>query len=54
MIKRISSKAEEYLAHAQECEAAAETASQPDVKKSFKEAARQWREMAKQADRYSL
>jgi hypothetical protein len=48
----IMSKAEEYRKHAEECEKKAELARDFDAKQTFREAARQWRKMAEQADRY--
>jgi hypothetical protein len=47
----VSSRAEEYRAHANECDRRAATARDPEVKSQFDELARQWREMANQIDR---
>jgi hypothetical protein len=46
------SKAEEYRKRAEECEKKAELAHDFDAKQTFLDAARQWRKMVEQADRY--
>ena len=49
--ERVSAKVEHCLTKAAECERLAEAAKDFRAKEMFKEAARQWREMAAQAER---
>jgi hypothetical protein len=44
-------KAEEYEGKAEECEARASEARNPQVKQSYQDLARQWRELATHAPR---
>jgi hypothetical protein len=47
----VISKADEYRAKAAECDHRAAATSDIDIKEQFEDLARQWREMAKQAER---
>jgi hypothetical protein len=47
----VISKADEYRAKAAECDHRAAGAADPDIKEQFEDLARQWRVMAKQAER---
>ena len=47
----VTSKAEEYRAKEEECEQRAASVRDADVKAHYQELGRQWRELAKQAER---
>jgi hypothetical protein len=46
--------AEEYLLKAEECERKAAQVNDPAIKADFADLARQWRELAKQAENYTV
>jgi hypothetical protein len=47
----MSVKADEYRVLASDCDKQAELATDPDVRASFREFARQWRQLANDAER---
>jgi hypothetical protein len=49
----MTTRAEEYLAKARECEESAEQSRDPFIKQKLLEVARQWRIMAEHAAKYS-
>jgi hypothetical protein len=48
------SKADDYRRRAEECKTSAARARDPKVKRALEEAARRWRLMAEQAERYGF
>jgi hypothetical protein len=45
-------RSDDYRAHAEECQAQADRAQDPGVKRAYEKLARQWRELAEQADKH--
>jgi hypothetical protein len=48
------SKADEYRRRAEDCETNAARSRDPEAKRALEEAARRWRLMAEQAERYGF
>jgi len=47
-------RSDDYRAHAEECQALADRARDPGVKRAYEKLARQWRELADQAEKKGL